>query len=252
MSDQRSIEVSIVRTLSASTNGQPPSHRRIPHRVAREGRMKIFLTVMVLGVVALCIAWRVYWHGSGDAKPLAEGPAESKVTIERDASSPRTLATRTGERRPDPSARPAPGHAHAGAAQPQAVPKESSASGDEPVTEAPSDNAATELPILQALDAPDDEARYRRLEEALGSGAEVPVDRMHEVLVTDPSDKVRELALQALTEQPEGTREEIRAVAEGALANPSPGVRTRAQRILDQMDALERMDRESRQFERAM
>ena len=45
--------------------------------------------------------------------------------------------------------------------------------------------------------------------------------------------------------------EQIRAVAEGALANPSPDVRTRAQRILDQMDELDRMDRESRQLGRA-
>jgi hypothetical protein len=172
MSDQRSIEMSIVRTLSASTRGQPPSHRRIR------------LTVMVLGVVALCIAWRIYWHGSGAAKPLAEGPAESIVTIERGASPPRSLGTR-GERTPEPSARPALGHASAGAEQPQAAPNQSSAPGDEPVTEAPSDDAATELPILQAL-----------------------------------------------TEQPKATREQIRAVAEGALANPSPDVRTRAQRIL--------------------
>jgi hypothetical protein len=63
---------------------------------------------------------------------------------------------------------------------------------------------------------------------------------------------VRELALQVLTEQPEATREQIRAIADGALANPSPDVRASAQRILDQMDELGRMDRESRQMGGAM
>lgn len=117
---------------------------------------------------------------------------------------------------------------------------------------APSDEPATELSILQALDDPDDEARYQRLQEAMGSGAEVPVDKFQEVLVTDPSEQVRELVLQSLTERPEATSEQIRAVAEGALANPSLAVRSRAERILEQMNELERMDRESRQSERAM
>jgi hypothetical protein len=225
---------------------------RDPQPVARETAMNTLLMVLVFGVVAICIAWRVYWYWTGHDRPIVDLLTESRVTIERGASSPRNPATRPVDRTLEQSAQPAFEHANAGAAQPQAVPNESSAPIDEPVSDAPGDDTATDLPILQALDEADDEARYRRLEEALGSGAEVPVDRMHEVLVTDPSDKVRELALQALTEQPEATREQIRAVAEGALANPSPGVRTRAQRILDQLDALERMDRESRQLGRAM
>lgn len=219
---------------------------RDPQPVVRRGGMNALLTVMVLGVAALSIALCVYSHWSGNAKSIAEGPG-SKVTIERGASSPRSSATPGNT--PEQSARLA--DASADTPQPRVLPNESSASSDESVTDAPSDDAATEVSILQALDEPDDEARFLRLQEAVGSGAEVPVDRMHEVLVTDPSGQVRELALQALTEQPEATREQIRVIAEGALANPSPDVRTRAQRILDQADELERMDRESRQIERA-
>jgi hypothetical protein len=116
----------------------------------------------------------------------------------------------------------------------------------------PCDEPATELAVLQALEEPDDEARYQRLQETMGRGAELPVDRMHEVLVTDPSEKVRELALIALTQHPDATPEQIRAVAEGALANQSLAVRARAQFILDEMNEFERIDRESRQIQSPM
>ena len=160
----------------------------------------------------------------------------------------RGILPRRGARRSNPRAL----RMRAQTRAPHAAPNESSASSDESVTDAPSDDAATEASILQALDEPDDEARFLRLQEAVGSGAEVPVDRMHEVL-GDRSFRQGEGTRPAGPhEQPEATPEQVRAIAEDALANPSLDVRTRAQRILDQMDELERMDRESRQIERAM
>jgi hypothetical protein len=197
----------------------------------------ILLTLSIVGVLG--ISWGVYSHWSGNPEQIAEKPAETKGTFERRASPPNDSLTHPVERAPIRSERPAFEQASAERPDPRAVPDESFTPCDEP---------ATELAVLQALDEPDDEARYQRLQETVGGGAEVPVDRMHEVLVTDPSEKVRELALNALTGHPDATPEQIRAVAEGALANQSQAVRARAQLILDEMNELERIDGESRQI----
>ena len=49
---------------------------RDPQPVVRKGGKNALLTVMVLGVAALCIALRVYSHWSGNAKSIAGGAGE--------------------------------------------------------------------------------------------------------------------------------------------------------------------------------
>ncbi len=199
------------------------------------------LALSALGLLG--IAWGFYSGWWGSSKPIAEGPAETKVPLERLAAAPGKSPTHPAEPTPIRSEQPAFEQANA---QTQQHPHEP----DEPF--APCVEPVTEQSVLQALDEPDEETRYQRLQETIGSGAEIPLDRMHEVLETDPSDKVRELALNALTEHPDASAEEIRAVAESALANTSLAVRTHAARILEQMNGLERIDKESRKTQLAM
>jgi hypothetical protein len=53
-----------------------------------------------------------------------------------------------------------------------------------------------------------------------------------------------------LTERPETTREEIRSILEAAVANPSGAVRANAQRMIEQINALDQMDEQARAFRR--
>jgi hypothetical protein len=200
------------------------------------------LTLSVLGVLGVAFGVHSYWRG--DAEKPAEKPADTTTAVEHLNGLPRTLRTPQGvEPAPINSGRPAFEQASAERPQQTAALVGSSA---------PSVESAGEDSVLQALGESDDETRFQRLQEAIGSGAEIPVDRMHDILETDPSDKVRELALTALTEHQDAGPPEIRAVAEGALGNTSIAVRTQAGRILERMDELERIDRESRGMQREM
>lgn len=91
------------------------------------------------------------------------------------------------------------------------------------------ENENPEESLLHGLTDPNDEVRYRRLEKALNSGTYLPDEAWHELLKTDPSEQVRALALRALTE--EAAREDIRSVAEEALADPSAAIRERAESL---------------------
>jgi hypothetical protein len=102
--------------------------------------------------------------------------------------------------------------------------------------------------LLAALAAPQEDVRHNSLEQALGTGVDVPQDTLQDLLANDPSDGVRELALRGLTERPEATREEIRSILEAAAANPSAPVRASAQRMIEQMNALDQMDEQARAF----
>lgn len=203
------------------------------------------LVVIALGVLG--IAWGAYSRWSEDSRPSADGPAATGVTPGHPAAAPRKFPAHPVARVSTQSERPASERANPGTPERQAAPDESFAPCFDPATE-----PATEQPMLQALDEPDDESRYQRLLETMGSGAEVPVDRMHVVLATDPSNKVRDLALTALTEHPDATPEQVRAIATGALADPSPAVRTHAERILEEMNESQRIERESGDIQHAM
>lgn len=100
-------------------------------------------------------------------------------------------------------------------------------------------------PLLAALSEPDDEARYRNLEESLNTGREVPAELLQELLEHDPSEELRALALQGIVE--EATPEKIRSIAERALADPGAEVRARAQEILERLDHLDQLDLDSAQ-----
>jgi hypothetical protein len=108
--------------------------------------------------------------------------------------------------------------------------------------------ASEETVLLESLTAPHEDVRYHSLEHALGTGVDVPQDTLQDLLANDPSDGVRELALQGLTERPEATREEIRAILDAAVANPSAVVRASAQRTIEQMNVLDQMDERARAF----
>jgi hypothetical protein len=102
--------------------------------------------------------------------------------------------------------------------------------------------------LLAALTAPQEDVRHHSLEQALGTGVDVPQDTLQDLLANDPSDGVRELALQGLTERPEATRAEIHSILEAAATNPSAPVRASAQRMIEQMNALDQMDEQARAF----
>ena len=198
-----------------------------------------------LGVVAvLGIAWAAYAYWPESAGLIAEESAERAVTPSPLAASPgKSRHTHPVERAPIRHEGPVFESTNTAIPPPPAWPGESYA---------PCVELATEQSVLQALDEPDEDTRFERLQQAIGDGAELPVDRMQEVLETDPSDKVRELALGALTQHPDASRAQIRAVAESALANTSLPVRTHAARLLEQMNELERIDRESGEMQSEM
>lgn len=200
---------------------------------------KILVTLTVLNTVG--VAWSVYSHWAGNSTTSVETPPDTKVILQSDAARARSSASDPVERAPVRSGQPAFEHASAKATpEPRAVPVESFAPSDEP---------AAEHPVLQALEGPDDETRLRSLQDAVYRGAaQVPVDRLHEILLTDPSDKVREFALQVLTES-NSTPEEVRAVADSALADSSLAVRARAQSVIDRMNELERIRQESLSYQ---
>lgn len=118
---------------------------------------------------------------------------------------------------------------------------------------APPDMAATavvapESALAEALASAQDDMRRDGLEWALGTGVDVSPDTLQDLLANDSSDDVRKLALQGLTERPEATREEIRAILDAAVANPSAAVRADAAQMIDQMNELEQMDQHAREF----
>lgn len=84
--------------------------------------------------------------------------------------------------------------------------------------------------VLQALKDKDDQVRTRALYGAVSSSVNLPVVTLRELALHDRSPEVRFLALQALTEHPEG-----RVIAKMALNDPNPHVRRKAQEILLQL-----------------
>ena len=109
---------------------------------------------------------------------------------------------------------------------------------------------APENALSEALASPQEDVRRDGLEWALGTGVDVPPDTLQDLLANDSSDDVRKLALQGLTERPEATREEIRAILDAAVVNPSAAVRADAAQMIDRMNELEQMDQRGREFRR--
>jgi hypothetical protein len=196
------------------------------------------LAVFIAALGVLSVAWAVHAQWSRDSgvaaadMPGSAAPRESRAWPEDPALSPFAAAPASlaGEERA----------ATALAAQP----------GQRASAVIAQTAASEEATLLEALTAPEEDLRAHGLEQALGAGVEVPLDTLQDLLANDSSDAVRELALQGLTERPEATREEIRSILEAAVANPSAVVRASAQRMGEQMYALELMDERARAFRR--
>jgi HEAT repeat protein len=81
--------------------------------------------------------------------------------------------------------------------------------------------------LLNALEDESDEVRTRALYGAQTAGVELPTDFLSDMALNDPSEEVRFLALEALADDPE-----LPVIAEQALEDPSPHIRSHAQQIL--------------------
>lgn len=89
--------------------------------------------------------------------------------------------------------------------------------------------------VLTALDDESDEVRTRALFGAQTAGVRLPSDILSDMALNDPSEDVRFLALEGLAGDPN-----LPAIAERALADPSPQIRNHARRILRRLFPPER------------
>lgn len=88
--------------------------------------------------------------------------------------------------------------------------------------------------VLRALRDPEDTVRTRALSVAVGKGLALPTEALQQALA-DASHVVRFLALEAFARRPEA-----REIAIDLLRDPNEHVRTRAEEILQRLDAAER------------
>ena len=202
------------------------------------GRIGIGVLLTISAIAVLGTAWGIYSHSSGNSTSVDERAIETNASAESDIHRARNSASS-----PFGHAAPETAPTVAGERSIAAAPK-LPARQDPPA--APNDESVTERSIVAGLDEPDEDSRYRLLQEAIGTDLNVPEDKLRELLTRERSDRIRELALQALTERPELTREQIRAEAQTSLTNQSPVVRARAQRIVEQLNQLDRMDEQAR------
>jgi hypothetical protein len=88
--------------------------------------------------------------------------------------------------------------------------------------------------IVQALRGREKEepVRQRILSDAISKGIEVPPDVLAELARSDPSEQIRWMALDALSESTSA-----RQVAEALLTDPSESVRQRASEIITELNA---------------
>ncbi len=94
--------------------------------------------------------------------------------------------------------------------------------------------------VAQSLRDPDEKVRYRVLHKALAAGLALSTDSLQELARYDSSPVVRFLALNALAEKPGVDRQNVRAIAELALNDPSQPIQEQAQEILDQLETASR------------
>ena len=132
------------------------------------------------------------------------------------------------------AARPLPKSTAVTGGQAAPVPMGSSAG---PHAEAPAGPKASDptADVLQALKDPSDEVRGRALSQAVLTRAQIPRETLVNLALTDPSDKVRILALLALPVDPD-----LRWVAERAAGDSNPAVTQAAQGILRALDSRDK------------
>lgn len=100
------------------------------------------------------------------------------------------------------------------------------------------EGARAQQETLEALKDPDPGVRREALWWAVEEGVTVPDERLRELAMTDPERDVRVQALRALSGKP-GVRE----IAERALQDPDPYVRSVAQETLRRLDMATRTPR---------
>ncbi len=94
--------------------------------------------------------------------------------------------------------------------------------------------------VTKGLDDGDQRVRTAALYQALNEGIELPPEKLAELAVSDPSYKVRFLALEGLAGEPS-----LEWIAEQALDDPNPAIRSYAESILDRLERANRPARAS-------
>jgi HEAT repeats len=91
--------------------------------------------------------------------------------------------------------------------------------------------------VLQVLQDPDEQVRYRALYRAVHLDVALPTDLMQHLVLSDPSSVVRFLALEAVAKAPGADPARIRETAELALNDPSEAVQEQAGVILTALES---------------
>jgi hypothetical protein len=112
---------------------------------------------------------------------------------------------------------------------------------------APKAGSRSSTRILQAIREGDENARHEGLIAARSEGVAIPDETLSALLESDPSDRIRLLALDRYVEARGESYESVRAALQAALAIPSTVIHAEATRRLASLDELERMDASSAQ-----
>lgn len=91
--------------------------------------------------------------------------------------------------------------------------------------------------LTEALKDTDEKVREQALLKSLDIALVLPDEAIEELLLSDPSEEVRALALRILTEASGAGPDSVREAAEIALRDSNDAIRERAGQILAQMDA---------------
>jgi hypothetical protein len=90
--------------------------------------------------------------------------------------------------------------------------------------------------VQYALNDPNHNVRYSALSGALAIGLALPEGTLENLAQYDPSPYVRTLALKAIGQEPGVDNSQVRSMAEAALVDPNPSVRSQARDILSLLD----------------
>jgi hypothetical protein len=91
--------------------------------------------------------------------------------------------------------------------------------------------------VLAAMEDKNDQVRYRTLETALKSGVILPVDALERLALADGSEIVRFLAIEGAVDQYRAAQPEaVRRIAEQALADANPVLRSHALDVLGMLE----------------
>ncbi len=98
------------------------------------------------------------------------------------------------------------------------------------------DDFAMEI-LIQALDDPDPEVRSEAVTRARNVDLSPPLDVLESMILYDPSQQVRRVALSHLTDNSTLDVADAKAIAEQAMNDPNPGIQSIAMEILQHIEA---------------